>query len=91
MRNTNCKNCGAPLSYDGGLHCEYCGTWFEHPAETVLYSDGRPAYVLRETTMHDGSRVEKVDELIRECPSDWSRLHAGIVDISKLKADYIYV
>lgn len=24
-RKTNCKNCGAPLSLEGG-QCEYCGT-----------------------------------------------------------------
>lgn len=89
MRSTNCKNCGAVLPPDG--HCEYCGTWYGHPAETVLYSDGRPAYVLREMTAYDGLRVEKTEELIRECPSDWCGLHADIADISKLKVNYIYV
>lgn len=28
---TNCPNCNAVLSYEGGLHCDYCGAWFERP------------------------------------------------------------
>lgn len=28
---TNCPNCNAILSYDGGLHCDYCGAMFERP------------------------------------------------------------
>lgn len=28
---TNCPNCNAILSYEGGLHCDYCGARFERP------------------------------------------------------------
>lgn len=28
---TNCPNCNALLSYEGGLHCDYCGAVFERP------------------------------------------------------------
>lgn len=33
MAKGNCDNCGAPLAYDGGLHCDYCGTVYERPHE----------------------------------------------------------
>ena len=33
MNDTNCPNCNAILSYDGGLHCDYCGAVFERPHE----------------------------------------------------------
>ena len=33
---TNCKNCGAPLSYeDGRWTCEYCGTPYQTPEQAV--------------------------------------------------------
>lgn len=45
---TNCPNCGAVLSCEGGLHCDYCGSVFERPEpnceEVVFYSDGVPYY-----------------------------------------------
>lgn len=45
---TNCPNCSAILSYDGGLHCDYCGARFERPErlveEVVFYADGAPYY-----------------------------------------------
>jgi predicted amidophosphoribosyltransferase len=48
MAKSNCDNCGAPLAYDGGLHCDYCGTVYERPEpdyeEVVLYSDNGPYY-----------------------------------------------
>ena len=28
---SNCPNCNGVLSYEGGLHCDYCGAWFERP------------------------------------------------------------
>lgn len=31
MTERNCPNCGANLVYEGGLHCEFCGAWFEEP------------------------------------------------------------
>jgi hypothetical protein len=44
---SNCPNCGAPLSLDGGLHCDYCGTRFEEP-ELVeyLYADGERYFAM---------------------------------------------
>jgi uncharacterized Zn finger protein (UPF0148 family) len=52
MAKSNCDNCGAPLAYDGGLHCDYCGTVFERPdeafEETILYSNGEPVFKMTE-------------------------------------------
>ena len=36
MSSGNCPNCNAILSYEGGLHCDYCGAWFEEPRYAVL-------------------------------------------------------
>ena len=30
-----CPNCGANLDYDGGLHCDCCGVWFERPKKCI--------------------------------------------------------
>ena len=50
---TNCPNCCAPLNYIGGLHCDYCGTWFERPDESdyvVFYSDDKPFFYMNSRT-----------------------------------------
>lgn len=33
MSESNCPNCDAVLSYEGGLHCDYCGARFERPED----------------------------------------------------------
>lgn len=38
MSSTNCKNCGAPLSYKNGIcHCEYCGTTYHNEINDVFF------------------------------------------------------
>ena len=42
---SNCPNCNAILSYEGGLHCDYCGAWFEEPDWSeweTFYCNGVP-------------------------------------------------
>lgn len=39
--NTNCKNCGAPLS---GGKCDYCGTEYGKPGK--VYMDGKKVGIL---------------------------------------------
>ncbi len=46
MARTNCPNCNAVLSYEGGLHCDYCGARFERPDGDVVYCDGGPVGLL---------------------------------------------
>jgi len=36
---SNCPNCNAILSYEGDLHCDYCGAWFERPDEKAVDED----------------------------------------------------
>lgn len=39
MVKTNCPNCDGLLSYDGGLHCDYCGARFERPRREEMSVD----------------------------------------------------
>jgi len=34
---TNCPNCGAALSYEDGLHCDYCGSVFDQPSRDLTF------------------------------------------------------
>ena len=36
---TNCPNCNAVLSYEGGLHCDYCGTRMEPPRNSYSMTE----------------------------------------------------
>ena len=43
---TNCKNCGAPLSYHGGKSkCDYCGTEYLENTLTDIEIEGHKFYV----------------------------------------------
>lgn len=58
---TNCPNCDAVLSYEGGLHCDYCGARFERPeAEPSLdiarfYSNGELVMTLYSPQVDEGA------------------------------------
>ena len=40
----NCPNCNGVLSYAGGLHCDYCGAWFERPRAVIRDWSGNDAF-----------------------------------------------
>ena len=51
---SNCPNCNAILSYDGGLHCDYCGAMFEAPKNA---SRQKPPVLPSQET--DGFRIRR--------------------------------
>lgn len=59
MDKTNCPNCDAVLSYDGGLHCSYCGAWFEKPdCVTIREWDGTPFCTLEPSDWPSPPKLE---------------------------------
>jgi hypothetical protein len=52
---TNCPNCDAILSYDGGLHCDYCGAMFERPRRDYAMKVHSPD--VDETVIRDWART----------------------------------
>lgn len=45
---SNCPNCNAILSYEGGLHCDYCGARFERPGREIRVDVKSPDVSVRE-------------------------------------------
>lgn len=46
MKLTNCKNCGAALSYKNGKHfCERCGMIYDGGNDLFVYIDGKQFYM----------------------------------------------